>query len=182
MAKAGFLRLFQCLFGGAQCQRGLPADVLGDLLCAFQRQGIDAHFTDQPALQCARGVNGFATQHHLTGEGLADAANQALSAAGPWHQAEGDFRQAKTGAFAANDNVAGQRQLAAGAERIAVHCRQQRFTELRQPLPQQRAAIRQRSGQVLPLQFVQIGTGGKETRCAGDHYCANGGIGIGLFQ
>ncbi|SVK53866.1 Uncharacterised protein [Acinetobacter baumannii] len=133
-------------------------------------------------MQRGAGVDGFAGQHHLAGARLADAADQALGASGPRHQAEGDLRQAEAGAFAADNEVAGQRQLAAGAQGIAVHRRQQRLAELRQPLPQLRTAIRQRGRQILPLQLVQIGPGGEETRRAGDHHGAHAAVGIGLLQ
>ncbi len=101
---------------------------------------------------------------------------------GARHQTKGDLRQAEAGAFTADDDVAGQRQLAAGTQCITVYRRQQRLAELRQALPQLRTAVRQGGRHILLLQFAQIGTGGEETRRAGDHHGAHAAVGIGLLQ
>ncbi len=68
-------------------------------------------------------------QHHSAGQRLAYAADQPLGAARARHNAEGNFRQAKTGVVAGDNQVAQQGQLAAGAKRVAVDRSDERFSE-----------------------------------------------------
>ncbi len=84
---------------------------------------------DQTGLLRPAGVNTLAAQHHPAGQRLANAADQPLGAASARHNAEGNFRQAKAGVVAGDNQVAQQSQLAAGTERVAVDRSDERFSK-----------------------------------------------------
>ena len=125
--------------------------------------------TDQPGLLRLAGVNTLAAQHHSAGQRLAYAADQPLGAARARHNAEGNFRQAKTGVVAGDNQVTQQGQLAAGAKRVAVDRSDERFSESINSRPQPWANIIQGGRQIFLRHLIEVGPGGKKTRVAADN-------------
>ena len=110
------------------------------------------------------------------------AANQTLGAARAGHNAQRDFRQAKTGVIARNHHVAQQRQLTACAQREAVHGGNQRFVERVNACPQLRADIVHSGRQVFLCHFIEIGPGGKAALAAVNHADDDVGIRSGSLK
>ena len=142
----------------------------------LQRQRWRENVAHQPGAQRLLRGDTLAGQHHFAGKGFTDAADKTLGAARAGHNAQRDFRQAKAGVIASNDYVAQQRQLAACAQREAIHGGNQRFRKSVDARPQLRADIVQRGGQVFLRHFVEIGPGGKAALAAVNH--ADGDVGI----
>ncbi len=148
----------------------------------FQGQGFGINVAHQARGQGLTGGDAFAGQHHFAGEGFADAADQALGPARARHNAKRNFRQTETGILPGNHHIAQQRQLAARAQRVAIHGGNQRFAEGVDPRPQLRANVVQGGGQIFFGHLVEIGPGSKAAFVAGNYAHRNLAIGCRGFE
>ena len=105
-------------------------------------QGLVVHDARDEAVAVGFfGVEHARGQAHVHRLRLADGAGQALRAAGPWQQAELDFRQTEFRAAPGDDNVARQRELASAAKRQAGDRGDDGLTDLPDGLPVARDEI-----------------------------------------
>ena len=122
--------------------------------------------------------------HHPAGEdevhrlGLADGAGQALRAAHARHDAERDLGLAELRSVGGDDDVADHGELAAAAEAIAGHRRDDRLP--RPGDPRQRLAIVAVEGldEGEALHLLDVGAGGEGLLRAGDDHAADALVGV----
>ncbi|MCY1393695.1 hypothetical protein D9M71_85980 [compost metagenome] len=128
------------------------------------------------------GIDGFAGEHHLHGQGLADRAQQALGAAGAGHDPEVDLRLAEAGVFAGDEDVGVHGQFAAAAQAEAIDGGDQRLAEAGDALPVGQARVIEDADQVALGHFLDIGAGGEGLAAAGDDHDAGFGVLLGGIQ
>ena len=118
----------------ARIFRELLADVRQELL---RRE----HLEDQPQLPGPDGVAGVAREQQLHGPHRPHSPGQPLRAAEPGHDPEIHLRLSEACLLARVDQVAGQRHLAAAAERVSVHGGDGRHGQPLQPVQHRVAAL-----------------------------------------
>ena len=109
-----------------------------------------------------RRIDGFCGEDQLQGFAPANDASQALAAAAHGYQAPGGLGQGEAGLGAGQTNVAGQGQLQAGADGIAVDGADDRSRELGQAVEGMAQGLRAASGLPFSGQQGRVPAQGKD--------------------
>ena len=128
------------------------------------------------------GVEAPAGQHQLHRPLLAEHPRQALGAAAAGDDPEVDLRLAELGRLGGDDHVAGQRQLAAAAERVAGDGGDQRRLDRGEAPPERRGRVVEGLGEAALAHRLDVGAGGEDLVGAGDHDAAHLGVGVEPLQ
>ena len=110
--------------------------------------------------------------------GFADKARQALSAARAGYGADDDLGLAELGLLARQDDVAHHGELAAAAEREAVHGGDDGRLGLGQRRPVRQEVALAHVAERLVLHLLDVGAGGEGTRRAGQHHACDLRMGV----
>ena len=117
-------------------------------------------------------------EHVLHRPLLADHAGEALGAAAAGDDPERDLRLAEERRLGGDDHVAGERQLAAAAERVAGDRRDQRRLDRGDAAPEAGRRVVERLGEGALGHRPDVGAGGEDLLGAGDHDAAHLGVGV----
>jgi len=121
-------------------------------------------------------------ERHLHRQRLADGPRQALGAPRPRNNAQVDLRLPKLRRLRRDDHVAGERQLAAAAQRVPAHCRDHRLAHAAQPLPARDERHVDHLDRGGPRHLADVRSGGEGLLVAGDDHTADGVVGVHAFQ
>ncbi len=137
---------------------------------------------DQAQLQRGRGVEALAGEHELHRSLLAEHPRQALGATAAGDDSEVDLRLAELGALGGDDHVAGERQLAAAAQRVAGDGGDHRRLDRGEAAPEGGGRVAQRLGEAALRHRLDVGAGGEDLLGAGDDDAAHLGVGVEPLQ
>jgi hypothetical protein len=157
LSQRRFLCLQRRVLGECHSQWGVGGDSPRHRASLFERGSVRDHFGDESGGLGPSGGPEVPSEQHRRRLGLADGANQPLGAARAGNDSQLDLGYTEFRRFGGDDDVAGQRQFAASAEREALDGGDDRLGEPDELLPKRPAGPVARPKQRLVAQCVETG-------------------------
>ena len=152
--------------------------MFGDLHRLVEQFGRRHHPAHQVRALGLLGIDAATGETKLHGLRLADCARQPLGTAVARHDAERDLRLAEYGGIRRQNDVARHGQLAAAAQRIAGHRRDDRLAACTDLVERREKIAAIGFDEILLVHLLDVYAGGKRLLIAGDDDAADRGVGL----